>query len=408
MIGQMIGNYRVVRQLGQGGMGQVFEAVHEQIRRRAAIKVLNADFSRNAEVVARFMNEALAVNVVQHPSLVGVFETGQIKTGAAYIVMEYLEGETLRDKLDRETRLPEATALLISRQIASALAATHAKQIIHRDLKAENVMLVQDPEVPGGQRVKILDFGLAKVGAQHQGQAVATREGMVMGTPSYMPPEQWLSATKTDGKSDVYALGVLTFLMLSGQHPFVAGTTNALMMKIMYEEPESLRELAPHVSTTTVELIHAMLVKQGSARPSMNDVAVRLERLLASLPATSTAQAASKPEAKPPISEAKTEKELAQPEAKNPAFAAPPKANQPGGREAETRRLQALDSRLIGSASESKFQAKAGRGRTAEATLLMAPRDERTLISKKKISLLVIGIAVGLMVIISAVAFALR
>jgi serine/threonine protein kinase len=309
MIGQLIGNYRVVRLLGQGGMGQVFEAVHEQIRRRAAIKMLHAEYSRNSEIVARFFNEALAVNVVQHPSIVGVFESGQTSTGAAYIVMEFLEGETLLKRLERERTLPEPTALLIGRQIASALAATHAKEIIHRDLKADNVMLVPDLEVPGGQRVKILDFGLAKVGAKHQGQAVATKDGVVMGTPSYMAPEQWLSATMTDDKTDVYALGTLLFLMLSGRYPFAAENANQLMMLVMYEEPASLREHAPQVSAVTAELVHSMLEKKRNARPSMKDVTVRLEQILASLPAPNAAPASPKPQPRlpPSVSEAKTE-----------------------------------------------------------------------------------------------------
>jgi len=134
MIGQLVGNYRVLRLLGQGGMGQVFEAVHEQIKRRAAIKVLHEDFSRDADVVRRFFNEALAVNVIQHPSIVGVFESGQLSTGAAFIVMEFLDGMTLSSHLKKEGIFAEKDALLLVRQIASALAAAHAKDIVHREV----------------------------------------------------------------------------------------------------------------------------------------------------------------------------------------------------------------------------------------------------------------------------------
>lgn len=293
MIGQKVGNYSVVRLLGQGGMGQVFEAVHDQLRRRAAIKVLLPEFSKHPEVVARFFNEALAVNVVQHPSIVSVYESGTLPDGGAYIVMEFLDGTNLQSRIDKQGALPEYEALLIARQIASALAAAHAKEIIHRDLKAENVMLVQDPEVPGGKRVKILDFGLAKVTAKHQGaQAVATKDGVIMGTPSYMPPEQWMSATMADAKTDVYALGVMLYLMLAGRYPFIGDNVNQLMMKHMYEEAVPIRQIAPTVSAQTVALVDALLSKTQKSRPNMGEVSARIEKILPSISATAPSSAA--------------------------------------------------------------------------------------------------------------------
>lgn len=285
MIGQLVGNYRVLRLLGQGGMGQVFEAVHEQIKRRAAIKVLNPDFSQHAEVVQRFFNEALAVNVIQHPSIVGVFESGQLSSGAAFIVMEFLDGMTLSAHLKKEGAFAEKDALLLVRQIASALAAAHAKDIVHRDLKSDNVMLVKDPEVPGGRRVKILDFGLAKVAVKHQSNAVQTREGTVMGTPSYMPPEQWMSATLVDAKSDVYSLGVMLFEMITGTRPFVGESTNQVMMGHLYEEPPKIATLVPEISTETSRLVALMLNKTRGSRPTMDEVSKNIERLLAAPPA---------------------------------------------------------------------------------------------------------------------------
>jgi serine/threonine-protein kinase len=160
-IGQKIGNHRLVRVLGRGGMGMVFEAVHDGVLGRAAIKILRPDVTSRADVTTRFFNEARAANSVNHPGIVRIFDCGFTEAGVAYLSMEFLEGESLRTRLAREHQLPVKTALRIARQIASALFAAHRVNIIHRDLKPDNVMLVPDPDVPGGERVKILDFGIA-------------------------------------------------------------------------------------------------------------------------------------------------------------------------------------------------------------------------------------------------------
>jgi len=160
----VIGSYRVVRSIGEGGMGTVYEAVHEAIERRVAIKVLHREYASNPEFIARFFNEARAVNRVEHTGLVQVSDYGQQPDGTAYIVMEYLKGESLAQRIERCGRkLPAAEVIHLNLQIADALAAAHAKDIVHRDLKPENVMLVPDPHMPGGERTKLLDFGIAKV-----------------------------------------------------------------------------------------------------------------------------------------------------------------------------------------------------------------------------------------------------
>jgi serine/threonine-protein kinase len=216
MTGQHIGPYRVLREIGQGGMGAVFEAVHTQIERKVAIKVLRAEFAQNQQLVARFFNEARAVNIVNHPSVVQISEFGQLPNGLAYIVMEYLAGEPLGARMKRQGgRLSVPEALRLTRQIAAALAAAHAKGIVHRDLKPDNVMIVPDPEAPGGERAKVLDFGIAKVLASAQGhtgdameQSSQTRTGMMVGTPLYMAPEQCRGSGTIDDRADVYSLGV--------------------------------------------------------------------------------------------------------------------------------------------------------------------------------------------------------
>jgi len=159
-----IGPYRIVRQLGEGGMGFVYEAVHEAIGRRAARKLLRPEYAHNAAIAARFVNEARAVNRGEPPGIVQVFDHGRLPDGATYIVMEYLSGETLAQRMDRSGGLlPVAVVLPLGWQLADSLAAAHAQGIIHRDIKPHNVMLVPDPSLATGQRTKLLDFGLAKL-----------------------------------------------------------------------------------------------------------------------------------------------------------------------------------------------------------------------------------------------------
>jgi serine/threonine-protein kinase len=186
---ERIGSYRIVRKLGQGGMGEVFEAVHETIERRVAIKLLRPERARNAAAAARFFNEARAVNRIDHPGLVQVSDYGETPDGSIYIVMELLRGETLGQRLARRGRLGLAEVLLLCRQVASVLVAVHEKGIIHRDLKPDNMMFVPDPDTPGGERVKLLDFGIAKLTLEGDAARVRTSTDMLIGTPVYMSPE---------------------------------------------------------------------------------------------------------------------------------------------------------------------------------------------------------------------------
>mgnify|MGYP001011337866 CR=1 FL=1 len=158
-----LGPYRLIRKLSQGGMGAVYEGFHEAVERHVAIKVLRPEFMSNSDFVTRFFNEAKAANRIGHPSIVQIFDCGRLTDGTSYIVMELLDGETVGMRIRRSGgRLPLLGALQVVRQVANALAAAHAKNIVHRDLKPDNIMLVRDPAVPGGERVKLLDFGIAK------------------------------------------------------------------------------------------------------------------------------------------------------------------------------------------------------------------------------------------------------
>lgn len=185
-----IGSYRILHVLGEGGMGVVFAAVHTSIGRRVAIKVLHPRLSLDPEFRARFFNEARAVNIIQHPGIVGVFEFGELADGGLYLVMEHLAGRPLRSSwpLPKDPAA-RAAELGLLRQVASALQAAHDVGIVHRDLKPENVMVIPDSESAGGQRIKVLDFGLAKL-EREQLLQFRTRSDVMMGTPLYMSPEK--------------------------------------------------------------------------------------------------------------------------------------------------------------------------------------------------------------------------
>lgn len=278
-----IGHYRVVRLLGAGGMGAVYEAMEDRIGRRVAIKVLHADVSAERDSRLRFINEARVVNRVRHPSLITVHEMGELPDGSAYIVMEFLEGETLTHRMqrrgDQSITLPEI--LRFMRQVTSALGAVHAQGIVHRDLKPDNLMLVADPEVQGGERVKILDFGIAKVREPNEGGARMTATGMGMGTPEYMPPEQVYGANKVDGSADIYSLGVILFELLSGRLPF-EGDQRQVLGGHLFRPPPDVRQLAPAVPESLAQLVARMLAKEPGERPHV----VELQRELRTIPTT--------------------------------------------------------------------------------------------------------------------------
>jgi len=281
--GSQLGAYRVVRQIGVGGMGAVWLAEHISLGRRAAIKVLHPEYSHRSEIVTRFFNEARAATSISDPGIVQIFDFGQHTDGSVYIVMELLEGEPLDRRLARCGTLAIADALRIMRQAASTLAAAHAHRIVHRDLKPENIFLVHDPEVPGGERAKILDFGIAKLADSDSG--IKTQTSAVMGTPFYMSPEQCRGAGLVDQRSDVYALGCVLYALLIGHPPFVAegmGEVIAMHLREPAPVPSTLRpELPPEID----RLIAMCLAKDPDKRfATASDLAVAIGGLLGSSP----------------------------------------------------------------------------------------------------------------------------
>ncbi|HVV49038.1 MAG TPA: serine/threonine-protein kinase, partial [Polyangia bacterium] len=217
-VGQTVGNYRIAGILGEGGMGKVFLAEHPVIGSKVALKAIHPQFARNADVVARFVNEARAVNQIGHDHIVDITDFGHTDAGDFYFIMEYLHGDMLSDQIGR-VPFPPARAIDIAAQIADALEASHRQGVIHRDLKPDNILLIVRDGTP--DFVKVFDFGLAKLTHRSAGAPVPNTEvGIVMGTPFYMSPEQCDARREVDHRADIYALGVILFQMLTGRVPF--------------------------------------------------------------------------------------------------------------------------------------------------------------------------------------------
>jgi tRNA A-37 threonylcarbamoyl transferase component Bud32 len=268
-------------------MGEVFEGVHDAIERHVAIKVLHPEYAQRPEFISRFFNEARAVNRIDHPGLVQVSDFGQLADKTAYIVMEYLKGESLGERLKgRGGPLELPQVLNLGCQLADSLAAAHEKGIIHRDLKPDNVMVVADLQMPGGERTKLLDFGIAKL-TEDGPVEVKTRTNSMMGTVYYMSPEQCKGAAKVDDRADVYSFGVMMYEMLSGERPFTGEGHGEIVVKQIMVEPEPLTSKAPSVPPEVADLVHRTLIKDKSKRPSMAEVAAELDELRALAPSPS-------------------------------------------------------------------------------------------------------------------------
>ncbi|MBK9033859.1 MAG: serine/threonine protein kinase [Myxococcales bacterium] len=278
LLGLTIGRWRLARVLGEGGMGRVYLAVQPAIGSRVAIKVLSEACARDRELVDRFFAEARAVNLVRHEHIVGVLDLAWLDDGRPYIVMEFVDGETL-GALVRRRPLPVAAVAALMAEVLSALAAAHAIGIVHRDLKPDNVL------VTAAGHAKVLDFGIAKLAPQLQrGDSPRTATGALLGTPDYMAPEQ-VAGGAIDGRTDLYALGALIYECVTGQRPFAGANLFELLraqVEVMPPPPDRLRpDLPPAV---TAVIMRALAKRPDDRFPSAAAMAAALAAATAGLP----------------------------------------------------------------------------------------------------------------------------
>jgi serine/threonine protein kinase len=259
-----LGNYRVLRLLGQGGMGFVFLAEDIALRRRVALKVLKPDVNADPDGWQRFLREARLMASLKHDHLVTVFQVGQ-DGQVIYLAMELLEGETLGERAARAGLASMADVLRIGSEIASGLAVIHRNGLVHRDIKPSNLWLEQ----PGG-RVKILDFGLARL---IDDDACYTRSGMVVGTPAYMAPEQ-ARGERIDGRSDLFSLGAVLYYLCTGTLPFGGMNAMAVLSALAIRDPRPIHELNPQVPRRLAGLVMQLLAKEPADRPTSAEAVV--------------------------------------------------------------------------------------------------------------------------------------
>ena len=263
-VGKILGGkYRLVRLLGAGGMGEVYEAQHELIGRRFAIKFLHPQLASNSEVVARFQREAQAAGGLENENIAAVVDAGTADDGAPYLVMEYLDGEDLAHLLMRGGALPLSRAVFIMIQACRGLAAAHGRGIVHRDLKPENLYICRRND--GSDLVKVLDFGIAKL---HTGRASTslTQTGTTMGTPYYMSLEQARGAKEVDHRTDIYALGVILYEMLSGAKPHPGESYNAILYHVLTQEPAPLDSMRPDLPPSLSAIVQKAMAREPGDR----------------------------------------------------------------------------------------------------------------------------------------------
>jgi len=272
------GRYELLRLVGAGGMGAVYEARNTWTGRRVAIKVLHPAFAQNEEVLARFFREAQAATRIAHPSIVEVLDLGQDGVdGVYYIVQEFLEGRDLRAEMDEVGAMSPRRAVELMAPVMAALAAAHAKGVVHRDIKPENIFIAHGPD--GAVTPKLIDFGISKMVDLEPDLLRRTTPGTTLGTPYYMSPEQCRGDAGLDGRSDVWGVGAVLYEMLSGSLAFEAPNYNSLIVKIVTSAPAPLAERAPEVPAELAAIVHRALTASLDARlPSMEAFLEALRR----------------------------------------------------------------------------------------------------------------------------------
>jgi serine/threonine protein kinase len=276
------GRYMITRKIGQGGMGAVYEATHTLIGKRVAVKVLLDKYARRDAIVARLKKEAQLASSVQNEHIIDVTDFGQTDDGRTFVVMEFLEGESLAECIARETRLPEQRVLRIVQQATSALAAAHAQGIVHRDIKPENLFLLRRKEQ---DFVKVVDFGISKslrASGEEEAAPRLTQTGMVLGTPLYMSPEQARGDDELDPRVDIYALGVIMYEAATGRVPFIGNNYLSVISQVLNEDPKPPREIVPELSEEFEAIVMRAMAKDkheryASAQELLADLAAVIE-----------------------------------------------------------------------------------------------------------------------------------
>jgi serine/threonine-protein kinase len=276
-----LGEFRLLRRLGSGGMAEVWLAEQTSLHRHVALKLLRRELMKDATYVRRFEAEAKAAAGLNHPNIVQVYTVGEYD-GQHFIAQEYVQGQTLKTLLTRKGPLSAQVALHIMRQVSAALIAAAERGIVHRDIKPENIMLTRKGDV------KVADFGLAQISTGEQ--LHLTQEGVTMGTPLYMSPEQ-VKGKKLDQRSDIYSFGVTCYHMLTGQPPFRGESAVAVAVQHVHDEPESLRETRPDLPQAVIDLVQRMMAKDPAARhPDAKSLQNDIRRLLRAYKESGTAQ----------------------------------------------------------------------------------------------------------------------
>ncbi|HEX8174691.1 MAG TPA: protein kinase [Pyrinomonadaceae bacterium] len=266
LVGQMLTDrYRIDERISEGGMGTVYRATHVLMDKRVAIKVLHPSLAADDKIVARFSREARAASRISHPHALNVTDFGESESGVVFLVMEFLDGRTLKEVIHSDGPMPLSRAVEIIKQVSGALDAAHAEGVVHRDLKSDNIMLVEGAN--GSDWAKVLDFGIAKIKetAGHTDPGL-TAPNLIIGTPQYMSPEQCSQASAIDARSDIYSLGIIIYELLTGHVPFTGDSPTAIMMKHLQEPPPSVMEERDDLPPQVGMVITSALAKRPEDR----------------------------------------------------------------------------------------------------------------------------------------------
>jgi len=275
IVGKTIGRYEILEHIGEGGMAQVYKAYDPGIQRTAALKILKREHCADDEHKQRFLREGKAAGALTHPNIVTIYDVGEID-GAPYIMMELLEGDTLADLLRADKRPSIQSVIRIGRQLAMALDYAHSKGVVHRDMKPDNIIVG-----PDGETIKIADFGIARV--EDRAGKDTTQVGMMLGTPRYMSPEQAAGDT-VDGRSDLFAVGVILYEIITGQKAFDAETITTLVMQIAQKDPVPIRQITSDAPVGLQKIVNKLLQKKPERRFQTGaELQLALERELATL-----------------------------------------------------------------------------------------------------------------------------